>query len=215
MQSILAFKRSRCTCHLFIVQPRTLRLIFNDDVVVPAGYIKMNWSGIWPTRGYGWISQATGEPTGYFCLCAISWQRFNADQQLILCAYAVCHSNAAQGNMPYPAAFFTTIMTIGVGDELALMVHMTKTSTRLGWKVTLSSTSSRVATPKVSSNMAQLSYGWQTDYWCVWRQQYWMQIVPITPGSHKHSRQHEASTGVKLDAGVIVDVSLPGIGTEL
>lgn len=188
-----------------------------SNSVVPTGYLKDSGLAYDPTRGYGWINQASGAPLD---ISAFARDRNlpNADQRIDTMLH-MQFGNTPDAAWEYAVPNGTYNVTVSVGDQASAnatydsqhtirvegdtVINQFQGSDTQKYHLnsgTIKVTDGKLTIDAFGGNNTKINY---------------LEIVPITPGSHPSipdSFPRSRTPGVKLDAGVIVDVSLPNVG---
>ncbi len=185
--------------------------------VVPAGYLKDSGAAYDAARGYGWVNQSTGAALDISDL-ARDRNRPNADQRIDTIMHMQFGGRPAAA-WEYAVPNGTYNVTVSVGDQAnAKGVYDSKNTIRVEGdtvinqfqgsdtqkyqlaSATVKVTDGRLTIDALGGTNTKINY---------------LDIVNITPGNHPSipdSSPRNRTPGVKLDAAVIVDVSLPNVG---
>lgn len=188
-----------------------------SDSVVPNGYLKDSGLAYNDARGFGWINQATGEALDIFTN-ARDRNRTGADQRIDTLLH-MQFADTPDAAWEYAVPNGTYNVTVSVGDQAnssgkydsqhtirvegdTIINQFQGSDTQ---KYQLDSGTIKVTDGKLTID-AFGGFNTKINY---------LEIVPITPGSHPSvpdSFPRNRAPDVKLDAAVIVDVSLPNLG---
>lgn len=201
---------------------QNVKINFQPNTAVPAGYVKDSGEAYDATRGYGWVRQdslssATHTPLNITAY-ARDRNRTNIDQRLDTLLH-MQYPNTPAAAWEYAVPNGTYSVTVSVGDAPNnSRVYDSQHTIRVEGVTAIngfqgSATQEyQLATVKVNVTDGKLTVdaigGSNTKI-------NYLDIVNVTPGNHPSvpdSFPRSLATGINRDAAVIVDVSLPNLG---
>lgn len=188
-----------------------------SDSFLPTGYTKDSGLAYSPTRGFGWIDQATGAPidiSGF----ARDRNLTNADQRIDTLQH-MQFGSTPDAAWEYAVPNGTYNVTVSVGDIAnARGVYDSQHTIRVeGDTIINQFQGSNTQKYQLNSGTVKVTDGKLTiDAFGGFNTKInYLEIVPISPGNHPSipdSFPRTRATGVKLDAAIATDVFLPNLG---
>lgn len=185
--------------------------------VVPTGYTKDSGLAYDSTRGYGWINQATGAPI-HISAFARDRNLTNADQRIDTLQH-MQFGNTPDAAWEYAVPNGTYNVTVSVGDTANNRgLYDSQHTIRVeGDTIINQFQGSETQKYQLNSGTIKVTDGKLTidAFGGINTKINYLEIVPITPGSHPSipdSFPRTGVSGVRLDAAIATDVFLPNVG---